>query len=74
MQGYADGYIHLEAITGRIGVQLKLEDRTSVGRGTPIIVDRQFSAVLMEEFYYTGGLPRVLPRLGDGSCCRTKMH
>ena len=58
--------IHLKAIAGRIGVNLELDDWTRVGRGTPTLVDLQPSGrFLMEEFYYAGGLPAVLRRLGE---------
>jgi L-arabonate dehydrase len=64
--GSTNAVIHLKAIAGRIGVPLELEDWTKVGRGTPTIVDLQPSGrYLMEEFYYAGGLPAVLRRLGE---------
>ena len=64
--GSTNAVIHLKAIAGRIGVELDLEDWTRVGRGTPTIVDMQPSGrFLMEEFYYAGGLPAVIRRLGE---------
>jgi dihydroxy-acid dehydratase/L-arabonate dehydrase len=64
--GSTNAAIHLKAIAGRIGVQLELDDWTRVGRGTPTLVDLQTSGrFLMEEFYYAGGLPGVLRRLGE---------
>ena len=64
--GSTNAVIHLKAIAGRIGVQLDLEDWTRIGRGTPTIVDLQPSGrFLMEEFYYAGGLPAVVRRLGE---------
>ncbi|WP_119154199.1 IlvD/Edd family dehydratase [Caldimonas tepidiphila] len=64
--GSTNAVIHLKAIAGRIGVPLGLEDWTRIGRGTPTIVDLQPSGrFLMEEFYYAGGLPAVLRRLGE---------
>ena len=64
--GSTNAVIHLKAIAGRIGVQLDLEDWTRIGRNTPTIVDLQPSGrFLMEEFYYAGGLPAVLRRLGE---------
>ena len=58
--------IHLKAIAGRIGVPLELEDWTRLGRNVPTIVDLMPSGrFLMEEFYYAGGLPAVLRRLGE---------
>ncbi|MAF04535.1 IlvD/Edd family dehydratase [Herbaspirillum huttiense] len=64
--GSTNAVIHLKAIAGRIGVDLELEDWTRIGRGTPTIVDLQPSGrYLMEEFYYAGGLPAVLRRMGE---------
>ncbi|VTU19974.1 L-arabonate dehydratase [Variovorax sp. PBS-H4] len=64
--GSTNAVIHLKAIAGRIGVELALEDWTRIGRGTPTIVDLMPSGrFLMEEFYYAGGLPAVLRRLGE---------
>jgi L-arabonate dehydrase len=64
--GSTNAVIHLKAIAGRIGVDLELEDWTEVGKGTPTIVDLMPSGrFLMEEFYYAGGLPAVLRRLGE---------
>ncbi|PLP89517.1 dihydroxy-acid dehydratase [Pseudomonas sp. FFUP_PS_473] len=64
--GSTNAVIHLKAIAGRIGVELDLEDWTRIGRGTPTIVDMQPSGrFLMEEFYYAGGLPAVIRRLGE---------
>src|SRR5437868_5676780 len=65
--GSTNAVIHLKAIAGRMGIPLELEDWTKVGRGTPTIVDLLPSGrFLMEEFYYAGGLPGVLRRLGEG--------
>jgi dihydroxy-acid dehydratase len=64
--GSTNAVIHLKAIAGRMGVELDLEDWTRIGRGTPTIVDLQPSGrFLMEEFYYAGGLPAVIRRLGE---------
>jgi L-arabonate dehydrase len=64
--GSTNAVIHLKAIAGRIGVALELDDWTRIGRGTPTLVDLMPSGrYLMEEFYYAGGLPAVLRRLGD---------
>ncbi|QET01721.1 dihydroxy-acid dehydratase [Cupriavidus pauculus] len=66
--GSTNAVIHLKAIAGRIGVPLELEDWTRIGRDTPTIVDLMPSGrFLMEEFYYAGGLPAVLRRLGEAS-------
>lgn len=64
--GSTNAVIHLKAIAGRIGVPLELEDWARVGQGMPTIVDLMPSGrFLMEEFYYAGGLPAVLRRMGE---------
>ena len=64
--GSTNAVIHLKAIAGRIGVDLQLDDWNRVGRGMPTIVDLQPSGrFLMEEFYYSGGLPAVIRRMGE---------
>ena len=66
--GSTNAVIHLKAIAGRMGVELELDDWTRIGRGTPTLVDLQPSGrFLMEEFYYAGGLPAVLRRLGENN-------
>jgi L-arabonate dehydrase len=63
--GSTNAVIHLKAIAGRIGVQLSLDDWL-YGKGVPTLVNLQPSGkYLMEEFYYSGGLPAVLRRLGE---------
>ena len=65
--GSTNAVIHLKAIAGRIGVDLELEDWTRIGRGQPTVVDLLPSGrFLMEEFYYAGGLPGVIRRMGEG--------
>ncbi|XZW33032.1 IlvD/Edd family dehydratase [Acinetobacter baumannii] len=66
--GSTNAVIHLKAFAGRIGVDLQLDDWNRVGRGMPTIVDLQPSGrFLMEEFYYSGGLPAVIRRMGEAS-------
>ena len=66
--GSTNAVIHLKAIAGRMGVDLELEDWTRIGRGTPTVVDLLPSGrFLMEEFYYAGGLPGVIRRLGEAN-------
>jgi len=58
--------IHLLAIAGRIGVELKLEDFDLLGSKIPLLVNLKPSGeYLMEDFYYAGGLPVVLKELKD---------
>ncbi|MGQ1461114.1 IlvD/Edd family dehydratase [Acinetobacter baumannii] len=66
--GSTNAVIHLKAIAGRIGVDLQLDDWNRVGRGMPTIVDLQPSGrFLMEEFYYSGGLPAVIRRMDEAN-------
>lgn len=66
--GSTNAVIHLKAIAGRIGVDLQLDDWNRVGRGMPTIVDLQPSGrFLMEEFYYSGGLPALIRRMGEAN-------
>ena len=58
--------IHLLAIAGRVGVDLTLDDWDRCGRDVPTIVNLMPSGkYLMEEFFYAGGLPVVIKRLGE---------
>ena len=59
--GSTNAVIHLLAIAGRIGIDLKLGDFDDLGRQVPCLLDLQPSGkYLMEDFYYAGGLPAVL--------------
>ncbi|APQ17247.1 IlvD/Edd family dehydratase [Maribacter hydrothermalis] len=56
--------IHLTAIAGRIGVDLKLEDFDYIGSKVPLLVNLKPSGkYLMEDFFYAGGLPVVMKEL-----------
>lgn len=56
--------IHLLAIAGRIGVELKLEDFDTIGSKIPLLANLKPSGkYLMEDFYYAGGLPVVINEL-----------
>ncbi len=64
--GSTNAVIHLLAIAGRCGVDLTLDDWDRLGRDVPTIVNLMPSGkYLMEEFFYAGGLPVVLKRLGE---------
>jgi dihydroxy-acid dehydratase len=64
--GSTNAVIHMLAIAGRVGVDLTLEDWDRCGRDIPTIVNLMPSGkYLMEEFFYAGGLPVVLKRLGE---------
>ena len=49
--------IHLIAIARRAGVDLTLDRFDELSRTTPVLADiRPAVAILMEDFYYAGGL------------------
>ena len=59
--GSTNAVIHLLAIAGRIGIDLKLSDFDDLGKQVPCLLDLQPSGkFLMEDFFYAGGLPAVL--------------
>lgn len=65
--GSTNAVIHLLAIAGRVGVDVTLDDWDRCGRDVATIVNLMPSGeYLMEEFFYAGGLPVVLKRLGEG--------
>ncbi|MEZ5536643.1 MAG: L-arabinonate dehydratase [Thiolinea sp.] len=64
--GSTNAVVHLLAIAGRVGIDLTLDDWDRLGREVPTIVNLMPSGkYLMEEFFYAGGLPVVLKRLGE---------
>ena len=64
--GSTNAVIHLLALAGRVGVDLKLEDWDRLGREVPCLVNLMPSGqYLMEDFYYAGGLPVVLRALAE---------
>ncbi|EYR83539.1 L-arabinonate dehydratase [Shinella sp. 838] len=64
--GSTNAVIHLLAVAGRVGVDLTLDDWDRCGRDVPTVVNLMPSGkYLMEEFFYAGGLPVVLKRLGE---------
>jgi len=66
--GSTNAVVHLIAMAGRVGVELSLEDFDRLGRGVHCLVNLMPSGqYLMEDFYYAGGLPVVLRRLGEQS-------
>lgn len=59
--GSSNFIIHLQAIAGRIGVDLNLQDFDDLGSKIPLLVNLMPSGkFLMEDFYNAGGLPVVL--------------
>jgi L-arabonate dehydrase len=64
--GSTNAVVHLLALAGRAGIDLTLDDWDRLGRDVPTIVNLMPSGkYLMEEFFYAGGLPVVLKRLGE---------
>jgi dihydroxy-acid dehydratase len=64
--GSTNFVIHLLAIAGRIGVDLKLEDFDVLTSRIPLIANLQPSGkYFMEDLYYAGGLPAVLKELKE---------
>lgn len=64
--GSSNFVIHLTAIAGRIGVDLKLEDFDRLGSNIPLLLNLMPAGkFLMEDFYYAGGLPVILNELKD---------
>jgi dihydroxy-acid dehydratase len=62
--GSTNAVIHLLALAGRIGVDLKLEDWDKLGSQMPCLVNLQPSgSFLMEDFYYAGGIPAVMKEI-----------
>jgi len=62
--GSTNFIIHLLAIAGRIGVELKLEDFDKIGSKIPLLVNLKPSGkYLMEDFFYAGGLPVVIKEI-----------
>ncbi len=64
--GSTNAVVHMLALAGRVGVDLTLDDWDRLGRDVPTILNLMPSGkYLMEEFFYAGGLPVVLKRLGE---------
>ncbi len=64
--GSTNFLLHLQAIAGRIGVELNLEDFDKIGSKIPLLVNLKPSGqFLMEDFYYAGGLSVVINELKE---------
>ena len=62
--GSTNFIIHLLAIAGRIGIELRLEDFDAIGSQIPLLANLKPSGkYLMEDFFYAGGLPVVIKEL-----------
>jgi L-arabonate dehydrase len=59
--GSTNAVVHLLAMAGRMGVDLKLDDFDRIGSEMPCLANLQPSGqFLMEDFYYAGGVPAVM--------------
>ncbi len=62
--GSTNAIIHLIAMAGRAGIDLTLADFDRIARTVPVLANiRPSGALLMEDFYYAGGLPALLSEL-----------
>ncbi|MBC7848288.1 MAG: dihydroxy-acid dehydratase [Chitinophagaceae bacterium] len=62
--GSTNFVIHLLAIAGRIGVDLKIDDFDALSATIPLLANLQPSGeYFMEDLYYAGGLPAVMKEL-----------
>jgi dihydroxy-acid dehydratase len=63
--GSTNALVHLIAMARRAGVMLDLDRFDTIARETPLIANlRPAGKYLMEDFFYAGGLPALLQRLG----------
>jgi len=64
--GSTNAVVHLLAIAGRVGVDIKLEDWDRLGKNVPTIVNLMPSGeYLMEDFCYAGGVPAAMKEIAD---------
>lgn len=64
--GSTNAVIHLVAIARRAGIPLTIDRFDEIARRVPVIADiRPSGRLLMEDFYYAGGMRAFLNRLAD---------
>jgi dihydroxy-acid dehydratase len=72
LSGSTNALIHLIAMAGRAGIELKLERFDEIARRVPVLANlRPAGKYLMEDFYYAGGLRALLNEITpllNGSC------
>ena len=62
--GSTNAIVHLPAIAGRIGVDLRLARFDEISRRTPLIANmRPTGEYQMEDLFYAGGIPAILKQL-----------
>ena len=64
--GSTNAVIHMQAIAGRMGMDITLDDWDRLGKDVPCLVNLMPSGeYLMEDFFYAGGLPAVIRELEE---------
>jgi dihydroxy-acid dehydratase len=64
--GSTNAVVHLLAIAGRLGVELRLDDFDRIGSGVPLLLNLQPAGrYLMDDLHRAGGLPAVLREVQD---------
>jgi dihydroxy-acid dehydratase len=64
--GSTNAIVHLLALAGRAGVDIKLEDFHQEGVNVPLLVDLMPSGrYLMEDFFYAGGVPALMQSMAS---------
>lgn len=59
--GSTNAVLHLQALAGRLGLNVKLADFDRWGKDVPMLLNlKPAGKYLMEDFYYAGGAPVVL--------------
>ncbi len=62
--GSTNALIHLIAIAGRVGIELRLADFDRISRRTPVVANVKPSGeFLMEDFFHAGGLPALMKEI-----------
>ncbi|HLF38647.1 MAG TPA: dihydroxy-acid dehydratase, partial [Burkholderiales bacterium] len=67
LSGSTNAVIHLTAMAGRAGIDLKLDRFDEIARTTPVLANIRPAGkkYLMEDFYYAGGLRALLANLKE---------
>src|SRR5260370_11464834 len=64
--GSTNAVIHMIALAGRAGIKLTIDRFDELSRKTPLLANlRPSGKYLMEDFYYSGGLPALLNALAS---------
>jgi dihydroxy-acid dehydratase len=64
--GSTNAVVHLLAIAGRLGIELRLDDFDRIGSGVPLLLNLQPAGqYLMDDLHRAGGLPAVLREVQD---------